>query len=294
MTAPTTALPSTAPPPPTPGGSFVPPALPDSRAARLRWAATDSWTLTRRTLMHWARQPGTLVLALLFPVMIVLMFGYLFGGQMDVPGGGDYREFLMPGMFAMTMVFGIETTFAAVSTDAARGVTDRFRSMPISPSAVVVGRCTADLLNSLVGLAVMVACGRAVGWSWHDGLLRALGAFGLFLLLRFALLWIGIYLGLAAKGPESLVAIQVLVWPLGFLSNTYASPETMPGWLGAIAEWNPLSATVGAARELFGNPGWGGDSFAARHAVELAVAWPVLITLVFFPLAVRRYNRLSR
>jgi ABC-type multidrug transport system permease subunit len=225
---------------------------------------------------------------------MVLMFGYLFGGQMRVPGGGDYREFLMPGMFAMTMVFGVETTFAAVGTDAARGVTDRFRSMPISSSAVVVGRCAADMLNSAAGLVVMVACGRAVGWSWHDGAVRAAAAFGLLLLLRFALLWVGIYLGLLAKGPEALMAIQVLVWPLGFLSNTFASPESMPGWLGAVAEWNPLSATVAAARELFGNPGWGGDSFAARHAVELAVAWPVLLTAVFFPLAVRRFARLSR
>ncbi|NUU25842.1 MAG: ABC transporter permease [Streptomycetaceae bacterium] len=262
--------------------------------ARLRWAAVDSWTLTCRTLRHWARQPAPLVLGLLFPVLMVLMFGYLFGGQMQVPGGGGYREFLMPGMFAMTMVFGVETTFAAVSTDAARGVTDRFRSMPIAPSAVVVGRCTADLLNSAVGLAVMVACGRAVGWSWHDGLVRAGAAFGLLLLLRFALLWVGIYLGLVAKGPEALMAIQVLVWPLGFLSNTFASPESMPGWLGAVAEWNPLSATVAAARELFGNPGWGGDSFAATHAVELAVAWPVVLTAVFFPSAVRRLARLNR
>lgn len=270
------------------------PVLPRTLRARLRWAAVDSWTLTCRTLRHWARQPAPLVLGLLFPVLMVLMFGYLFGGQMQVPGGGGYREFLMPGMFAMTMVFGVETTFAAVSADAARGVTDRFRSMPIAPSAVVVGRCMADLLNSAVGLAVMVACGRAVGWSWHDGLVRAGAAFGLLLLLRFALLWVGIYLGLVAKGPEALMAIQVLVWPLGFLSNTFASPESMPGWLGAVAEWNPLSATVAAARELFGNPGWGGDSFAATHAVELAVAWPVVLTAVFFPSAVRRFARLNR
>ncbi|HSA53847.1 MAG TPA: ABC transporter permease [Yinghuangia sp.] len=270
------------------------PGLPRGSAARLRWAVTDSWTLTRRTLSHWSRQPGPLILGLLFPVMLVLMFGYLFGGQMEVPGGGGYREFLMPGMFAMTMVFGVESTFAAVSTDASRGVTDRFRSMPIAPSAVVAGRCAADLLNSVAALAVMVVCGRLVGWSWHDGVARALAAFALLLALRFALLWVGIALGLTAKGPESLVAIQVLVWPIGFLSNTFASPESMPGWLGAIAEWNPLSATVAATRELFGNPGWGGDSFAARHAIELAVAWPVLITAVFFPLAVRRFARLNR
>ncbi|MEU8136746.1 ABC transporter permease [Streptodolium elevatio] len=277
------------------GAGLLPsPALPKSPASRLRWAAADSWTLTLRTFRHWARQPAALILALLFPVLLVLMFGYLFGGQMQVPGGGNYREFLLPGMFAMSMVFGIETTFAAVSTDAARGVTDRFRSMPIAASAVVVGRSVADMAHSVVALAVMVVCGRLVGWSWHDGLVRAAAAFALLLLLRFALLWVGIYLGLVARGPESLVAIQVLVWPIGFLSNAYASPASMPDWLGAVAEWNPLSATVAAARELFGNPGWGGESFAARHAVELAIAWPVLITAVFLPLAVRRFNRLDR
>lgn len=270
------------------------PTLPSGPAARLRWAATDTWTLTRRTFAHWARQPAPVIVGLLFPVMIVLMFGYLFGGQMQVPGGGGYREFLLPGMFAMTMAFGVETTFAAVSTDAARGVTDRFRAMPIASGAVVAGRCLADLLNSVAALAVLVVCGRLVGWSWHDGVVRATGAFGLLLLLRFALLWVGIYLGLVAKGPESLAVIQILVWPLSFLSNVFVAPESMPGWLGAIAEWNPLSATAAAARELFGNPGWGGDSFAARHAVELAVAWPVVVTLVFFPLAVRKFARLDR
>ncbi|GAA4718082.1 ABC transporter permease [Phytohabitans rumicis] len=260
---------------------------------RLRWALADGWTITLRDLNHWVAQPVQIVFGLLFPVLMVLMFGYLFGGGIAVPGGGDYREFLMPGMYAMTMVFGIEATYAAVTADAARGVTDRFRAMPMAGSAVVVGRSAADMLNSALGLAVMVACGLAVGWRWHEGLGRAMLAFGLLLLLRFALLWLGIYLALALRSPEALVALQVLVWPIGFLSNTYVSPETMPGWLGAIAEWNPLSSTVAAARELFGNPGWGGDSWITQHAVLMAVAWPLLLIAVFFPLSVRAYRRLS-
>nr|WP_218577805.1 ABC transporter permease [Phytohabitans rumicis] len=259
----------------------------------MRWALADGWTITLRDLNHWVAQPVQIVFGLLFPVLMVLMFGYLFGGGIAVPGGGDYREFLMPGMYAMTMVFGIEATYAAVTADAARGVTDRFRAMPMAGSAVVVGRSAADMLNSALGLAVMVACGLAVGWRWHEGLGRAMLAFGLLLLLRFALLWLGIYLALALRSPEALVALQVLVWPIGFLSNTYVSPETMPGWLGAIAEWNPLSSTVAAARELFGNPGWGGDSWITQHAVLMAVAWPLLLIAVFFPLSVRAYRRLS-
>jgi ABC-2 type transport system permease protein len=252
---------------------------------------TDGWTLTRRALIHWVNQPGQLVLGLLFPIMVVLMFGYLFGGAMAVPGGGNYREFLMPGMFALTIAFGLENTYAAVSTDAARGVTDRFRSMPIAGSAVLVGRTAADLLNSVLGLAVMVGCGLAVGWRWHHGVGPALLAIGLLLLLRLALLWVGIHLALVVGNPEALVALQILVWPLGFLSNAFVSPATMPGWLGAVAEWNPLSATTAAARGLFGNPGWGGDSWVAGHAVLMAVVWPVVLLVVFGPLAVRRYRR---
>lgn len=271
-----------------------------SPLSRFGLALADAWTVTRRDLVHWVRQPFGLIVGLLFPVMMVLMFGYLFGGAMSASGGGqaspggDYREFLMPGMFAMTMAFGLERTMISVSTDAARGVTDRFRSMPMAPSAVVVGRSAADMLNSVLGLAVMVGCGLLVGWRWHGTVGEALLAMGLLLLLRFSLLWVGIYLGLLARSPDAVVAVQILVWPLLFLSNTFVAPDTMPGWLGTVAEWNPLSTTVAAARELFGNPGWGGEAWIAQNALPMAIAWPVVIFAVFFPLSVRSYRRLSR
>ncbi|MFC6087185.1 ABC transporter permease [Sphaerisporangium aureirubrum] len=271
----------------------VPP-QPRGALGRLGWALADGWTITLRDLTHWVRQPGQIIVALLFPVMVVLIFGYVFGGGMVVPGGGDYREFLMPGMFAMTMVFGIESTFTAVAGDIGKGVTDRFRSLPMARSAVVTGRAAADMLNSVLGLAAMIACGLAVGWRWHNGPAAALAAVGLLLLLRFALLWTGVYMGLVTKSPEAVMAVQILVWPLGFLSNTFASTATMPGWLAAIADWNPMSATVSATRELFGNPGWGGDSFAAQHAMALALLWPAVLLVIFFPLSVRRYRDLSR
>jgi ABC-2 type transport system permease protein len=268
--------------------------MPSTPVERLRWSLADAWTVTGRDLAHWVRQPATLVMNLVFMVMVVLMFGYLFGGAMTVPGGGSYREFLLPGMFALSMLFGIESTVIAVTTDAARGVTDRFRAMPMARSAVVAGRGIADMLGSVLGLAVLLASGLLVGWGWHGGAGDALAAVGLLLLLRFAFVWVGIWLGLVAKSPEMVATVQMLVWPVGFLSNAIAPTGTMPSWLGTIAEWNPLSATVTATRELFGNPGWGGDSFAAEHAVALAVAWPLLLLAVFFPLAVRRWQRLSR
>ncbi|MBG0830909.1 ABC transporter permease [Planomonospora sp. ID67723] len=263
-----------------------------SPLSRLGWALADAWTITLRDLSHWALRPGTVIVGWLFPVMIVLMFGGLFGGAIGVPGGGGYFEFLMPGMFAMTMLFGLETTMMAVTTDAAKGVTDRFRSLPMSSSAVVLGRCAADMLNSVVGLAVMIGAGLLLGWGWHGGPGAALAAVGLLLLLRFAFLWVGVFIGLAAGGPEVVASVQILVWPVGFLSGVFVDPATMPAWLGAIAAWNPLSATAAATRELFGNPGFGAGSWTGQHATLMAIGWPVLLVAVFLPLSARTFRRL--
>jgi ABC-2 type transport system permease protein len=264
-----------------------------SPLSRFGWTLADAWTITLRDLNHWVLRPGTVIVGWVFPVMIVLMFGGLFGGAIGVPGGGDYFEFLMPGMFAMTMLFGLETTMMAVTTDAARGVTDRFRSMPMSASAVVLGRCVADMLNSAVGLSIMIGTGLLLGWRWEGGSAAALAAVGLLLLLRFALLWVGIFVGLIAGGPEVVTSVQILVWPVGFLSSVFVDPATMPGWLGAIAQWNPLSTTATAARELFGNPGWGGEPWIAQNATLMAVVWPLLLIAIFLPLSARGFRRLG-
>jgi ABC-2 type transport system permease protein len=258
------------------------------------WVLADSWTIARRDFARWARQPGPVVAGLLFLALMVFMFGYLFGGAIRIPGDADYRDYLMPGMFAMTMLFGLEATMIAVSTDAARGVTDRFRSMPISPSAVVAGRSIADLANSGLGLVVMILCGLVVGWRAHGSAGATALAIGLLLLLRFAMLWVGIYLGLVVKGPESVVTVSILVWPVMFTASTFVPPDTMPGWLGAVAEWNPLSSTIAAIRDLFGNPGAGGESWIAQHALPMAIVWPVLLIAVFLPLSVHRYRWLGR
>jgi hypothetical protein len=152
------------------------------------------------------------------------------------------------------VAFGIGETMAAVQADTAKGVTDRFRSLPMAPSAVVVGRCLANMVYSAAGLALLVACGLAVGWRWHGTVAEALAAFGLLLI----------------------------------------APELMPDWLGTVAEWNPISATITATRELFGNPGTGASGWIAENAMLMAVVWPVLITAATLPLAVRAFQRLSR
>ncbi|MFJ1789131.1 ABC transporter permease [Streptomyces anulatus] len=265
---------------------------PGGPSSRLGWALADSWTMTRRELAHWARQPVEMLVGLVFPVMLLLMFTYLVGGGRGVDG--DPTEFLVPGMLALTMAFGLESTMLAVTQDLGKGVIDRFRSMPMVPGAVLVGRSAADMLQSTAALAVMTGVGYAVGWRWHHGAVAALGAFGLLLLLRFAMLWVGILLAMVAGRPEMVSAVQILVWPVGFLSNVFAAPESMPGWLGAVVEWNPMSATATAVRELFGNPGGATGSWAAEHAGLLAVLWPVAIIAVFFPPAVARFARLGR
>lgn len=261
---------------------------------QVRWALADTWTITRRDLQHWRLQPEPVIVSWFFPVMVVLMFGLLFGGAIKVPDEGNYFEFLMPGMFVVTMLFGLETTMMAITTDTARGVTDRFRSLPMNASAVVLGRCLADILNSMVGLGIMIVTGLLLGWRWHGGLAAALAAVGLLLFLRFALLWLGIFLGLIAKGPESVAVVQILVWPLSFLSNVFVDPATMPAWLGTITAWNPLSATASATRTLFMNPGWQGSSWVVENSWLLAVGWPMLLIAIFLPLSVRKHRRLNR
>ncbi|ALC21743.1 ABC transporter permease [Streptomyces pristinaespiralis] len=256
------------------------------------YVLTDSWTMTRRELAHWARQPVQVVVGLVFPVMLLLMFGYLIGGGRGVDGA--YVDFLIPGMLALTMAFGLEATMLAVTQDLNKGVIDRFRSMPMASSAVLVGRSFADMLQSALGLLVMIGVGHAIGWRWNGGFGALLGAVGLLLLLRFAMLWAGIHLAMVAGKPELVQAVQILVWPVGFLSNAFATPESMPGWLGAAVEWNPISATATTVRDLAGIPDVATGSFAAEHADVLAVAWPLLLVAVFFPLAVSRFRRLGR
>jgi ABC-type multidrug transport system permease subunit len=182
----------------------------------------------------------------------------------------------------------------AITTDTKKGITDRFRSLPMSGVAVPLGRATADLANSSLQLAVLMLGGLVVGWRVEGTAGGAVLAVVLLLWLRLAMLWIGIYLGLTFRGEGALMAVQVLVWPLGFLSNLFVGPESMPGWLGFLAEWNPVSATAAACRDLFGNPTGVTDGVLADHAVLLALAWPALLMLVFVPLSARAYRRLSR
>lgn len=205
-------------------------------------------TLTGRELAHWFRQPAPILITWAFPLLIALMFGGLFGGAMAVPDGRSYFDFLMPGMLALTLFFGLESTMLAVAADANKGITDRFRSMPLSGVAILGGRSLAEILSSLVGLVLMAAAGLALGWRWEGGPADVLTAFVLLIWFRMGLLWVGLSLGLAARNPDLVMAIQILIWPASFLSSVFVDPSTMPPWLGVVAEANPLSAVATATR----------------------------------------------
>ncbi len=259
-------------------------------------AVRSSLLITGRDLRHWRREPWTPILGVSFSIMLVLVFGFLFGGAVVLPGGGDYVPYLMPGMFAMAMLFGVESTMSAMTADSRKGITDRFRSLPISGVAVPLGRAGADMLNSALELAVLMLGGLLIGWRAHGSLADTVLAIGLLLWLRFAMLWLGIYLGLRLRGEGATMAVQVLVWPIAFLSGVIVPSQTMPAWLAALADLNPVSATAAACRELFANPtGTTGTDggLLADHAVLLAIGWPALMLAVFVPLAARAYRRLA-
>ncbi|WP_158895548.1 ABC transporter permease [Amycolatopsis anabasis] len=265
----------------------------DRPADRLRWALADTWTIARRDLQHWRNRPGVMVFGWLFPVLMMALFIALLGGAISTAVGGSYIDYIMPGALTMAMFFGLEATMAAVSADASKGVTDRFRSLPMSGFAVVAGRCTADMLNSLITLAVTVAAGMLLGWRPDASAPALITAFALLLLLRFALLWVGLFSGLKIRNQEAATAVQLALWPLLFLSSVFIDTATMPRWLGTIAQANPLSATATAIRDLFGNPS-ASSSWFTENATLLAITAPALLTIIFLPLSASTYRHLRR
>lgn len=248
--------------------------------------------LTGRATRHWRARPVTFSIQLLFPVLVMLLMGGLLGGAI-AGTTGDYIAFVVPGILAFTMLSGVETTIAAITGDAAKTVTDRFRTLPISRGSVLLGRVLADMLTAAIQLAVVTAAGLLLGWRPEGGPAAVALAFLLLLWLRFGLLWAGVWIGLKAGTPEAATTAQLAIWPVAFLSTVFVDPRTMPDWLGTIAEWNPLSATASAVRELFSGSGTDGITFVADHSVLLALVWPLVMTLVFAFLAVRAYRRLS-
>jgi ABC-2 type transport system permease protein len=253
----------------------------------------DGVTVARRNLIKVRRVPEILVAVLISPLMMVVMFAYVFGGAIEIPGG-SYREFLIGGTFALTLTFGATFTGAGLAEDMQKGIIDRFRSLPMSRSAVLVGRTASDMLYNALSLVVMTIAGFVVGWRIHNGVGDALLAFGLLLLFAYALSWVMAYVGLIVPGPEVVNnASMIVVFLLTFVANTFAPSDTFPTPLRVFAEWNPVSAVTQAARELFGNVPAGAPeptAWSLHNPVLYTLGWIVLIIAVFAPLAVRRYQ----
>ncbi|MFI8938315.1 ABC transporter permease [Streptomyces syringium] len=280
----------------TVGNTALGTAAPRARGGIVQ-SGRDSLVVAKRNLIRMARIPEVVIFGVIQPIMFVVLFSYVFGGSIAVGGSTDpstYRQFLMAGIFAQTVTFATAGAGAGIADDMHKGLIDRFRSLPMARGAVLTGRTLADLVQTALTLVVLAIVAVIVGWRIHEGVLKALAGFALLLLLGYAFSWIGALIGLTVRTPEAATS-GGLIWlfPLTFISNAFVPSDNMPTALRHIAEWNPFSATVQAARQLFGNLPAGYPVPAAwpmQHPVWASLIWSVLIIVVFRTLSVRKYR----
>jgi ABC transporter DrrB family efflux protein len=266
------------------------------RRPLLGWTLHDGLVVARRNLIQTLRIPEMLFFSLVQPVIFVLLFAYVFGGAIPIPGdaGADaYRNYLMPGIFGQTVAFAAAASTVGLAEDMHKGIIDRFRALPMSPPAVLVGRTLADAVRQILVLAVLSITGFIVGWRISNGLLPAIGAYALLLLFAYTVSWIGSWIGLHMPNPETAnTAGLAWLFPLTFLSNAFVPISSMPSWLQAFAAYNPVSTVVLATRELFGNPtGIQPDYWPLQHAALYTLISCAVLIAIFATLAVRKYTR---
>ncbi|MGW1790773.1 ABC transporter permease [Streptomyces tubercidicus] len=259
----------------------------------------DSLVVARRNLIRMTRIPEIVLFGLIQPIMFVVLFTYVFGGSISIGGSTDpklYKEFLMAGIFAQTVTFATAGAGAGIADDMHKGLIDRFRSLPMARGAVLTGRTLADLVQTSLTLVVLAGVALLVGWRTHENIGMVICGFLLLLLLGYAFSWIGALIGLTVRTPEAATS-GGLIWlfPLTFISNAFVPVNGMPAFLQHIAEWNPFSATVAGARELFGNtmpnvPKSVTGAWPMEHPVVASVIWSLVIIAVFRTLAVRKYR----
>ena len=257
-------------------------------------AAADSAVITKRNLIKIKRVPDLLVFTTLSPIMFVLLFAYVFGSAIDVPGVG-YKQFLIAGIFTQTVVFGSTFTGYSLAEDLQKGIIDRFRSLPMAPSAVLYGRTLSDVAINVISLTVMALTGLIVGWRIRSSFFEAALGFLLLLLFAYAISWVMACVGLAVRTPEIVNnASFVVIFPLTFIANTFVPTNNFPPLLKTIANWNPVSSVTAAARDLFGNVSSAlppPDVWPMQHPVAYSMIWIVGILVVFIPLAIRQYRK---
>ncbi|MFE5329337.1 ABC transporter permease [Embleya sp. NPDC056575] len=259
----------------------------------------DSWVIARRNLIRMTRIPEMVLFGIIQPVMFVVLFTYVFGGSMKIGDTTDpdvYKDFLMPGIFAQTVTFATAGSAAGIADDAQKGLMDRFRSLPMARGAVLTGRTVADLVQTALTLVILAAVALLVGWrtgtAEPTNAARILAGFGLLLLLGYAFTWIGALIGLSVRTPEAATSGGIIwLFPVTFISNAFVDSSQMTPWVRHIADWNPFSATVQAARVLFGSPGVvQSDAWPMQHPVWASLLWSVVIVALFRTLAVRKYR----
>jgi ABC-2 type transport system permease protein len=257
---------------------------------------SDGWVTTRRNLLKIRRVPDILVFTLIQPIMFVLLFTYVYGGVIDIPGS-SYVEFLMAGIFAQTVVFGSTYSGSAMAQDLKDGIIDRFRTLPMSPAAVLVGRTNGDMLINASSMAVMMLTGFIVGWRIRSSPTEALFAVVLLLLFAYSFSWVMAFIGMSVRSPEVINNVSFLIlFPLTFISNAFVPSDTLPTPLRVFAEWNPVSALVQAARELFGNvpPGIpAGDTWTAQNPIATVLMGMAVMLAIFVPLSIRKFQSIS-
>ena len=265
------------------------------------WAVHDGIVVARRNLIQSIRVPESLFFSLVQPVIFVLLFAYVFGGAIPIPGDGAnaeeaanaYRTYLMPGIFGQTVAFAAAASTVGIAEDMRKGLIDRFRALPMAHGAVLIGRTFADAARQILVLAVLSITGFIIGWRITGGLLNAIYAYLLLLLFAYTVSWVGSTIGLAMPNPET-ASTAGLAWlfPVTFLSNAFVPISSMPDWLQAFAAFNPVSTLVLATRELFGNPtGIQPDYWSLQHPIPYTVMACALIIAIFATLSVRKFSR---
>lgn len=252
------------------------------------WLVRDTWAEAGRHLVATWRNPDLLVFATIQPIMFVVLFVYVFGGAISVPGYSSYQQFVVPGIFAQTVVFGSAFTSIGIADDMQKGFIDRLRSLPMYPSAVLVGRTLSDLIRNTFTFGIMLVVGLIVGFRLEGGAWNALLATLLLLAFAFAFSWIQALIGLTAKSVEAANSAGFIwMFPMTFVSSAFVDPSSMPGWLQPIAEHNPFTVVTNATRALYNGLDPGRDLW-------LSIAWAVGITVVFAGLSFRRFSSRSR
>jgi ABC-2 type transport system permease protein len=265
--------------------------------SRIGYAIADGAVVAKRNLIKIKRVPEVLVFVLLSPIMFVLLFAYVLGGSIDIPGI-SYTEFLIPGILAQTVVFGSTFTGVGLADDMQKGIINRFRSLPMSRSAVLTGRTTSDIVYNLLSIIVMSVTGLIVGWRINSSISEAFLGFVLLLLFAYSFSWVMAYVGLLVPSVEVINnASFMVIFPMTFIANTFVPLENLPPVLETFAEWNPVSSVTQATRELFGNipPGTPEpEVWPLQNPVLYTLIWVVILIAVFAPLSVRQYKRSVR